>query len=116
QLSANLGYFQQVGLFKARLDGRMDNFNYQNNANGPTQGVILNTDRNRTEFRESLRVGYEFLRGLELWTRGGLNQRRYDSGLDSLGFNRNSTGWDGVAGVSLDFGGITSVELYAGYV
>jgi hypothetical protein len=63
-----------------------------------------------------LRLGYEFLRGLELWTRGSLNQRRYDSGMDSLGFNRNSTGWDGVVGLALDFGGITAVEVFGGYV
>lgn len=116
QLSANVGYFQQMGALKARLDGRLDQFNYQNNANGPAQGVIINTDRNRTEFRESLRLGYEFLRGLELWTRGSLNQRRYNSGMDSLGFNRNSTGWDGVVGLALDFGGITAVEVFGGYV
>lgn len=116
QLTANLGYYQKFGLFSARLDGRMDNFAYINNGNGPAQGVILNTDRNRTEFRESVRLGYEFIRGLEVWTRGGLNQRRYDSGVDTLGLNRNSTGWDGVAGIAIDFGGITSVELFAGYV
>jgi hypothetical protein len=116
QLSANIGYFQQLGLFKVTLDSRLDNFNYQNNGNGPAQGVILNSDRDRTEFRESARFGYEFLRGLELWTRGSLNQRRYDSGVDSQGFNRNSTGWDGVVGLALDFGGITAVEVFGGYI
>jgi len=116
QLSANVGYFQQLGFFKVTLDGRLDNYNYQNNANGPAQGVILNSDRNRTEFRESLRLGYEFIRGLELWARGSLNQRRYDSGVDSSGFDRNSTGWDGVVGLALDFGGITAIEVFGGYI
>jgi hypothetical protein len=116
QFAANLGYFQQFGLFKARLDTSLDSFDYQNNANGPVQGVILNSDRDRTEFRESLRFGYEFIRGLEVWVRGGLNQRRYVSGMDSLGFDRNSTGWDGVGGLSLDLGGVTSIEVYAGYI
>lgn len=116
QISANLGYHQQVGQFKAQFDGQMDNFNYLNNPTGPAQGTILNTDRDRTEFRESARFGYEFIPGFEVWARGSLNQRRYDSGVDSSGFDRNSSGWDVVGGVAIDFGGITSLEAFAGYL
>ena len=78
QITANAGYFQQFGRIKTQVDGRMDNFSYNNDGAGPAQGVILNTDRDRTEFRESVRVGYEFLPGYEVWTSGGLNQRVYD--------------------------------------
>src|SRR5216683_7638885 len=77
QLAGNVGYYQRFGLIKTRLDGRIDNYNYLNNGNGPAQGVIVNTDRNRTEFHEALRVGYEFIPGYEIWTRGTLNQRQY---------------------------------------
>jgi hypothetical protein len=116
QLAANVGYYQRFGFFDARLDGRLDNFTYFNNGLGPGQGVIPNSDRNRTEFRESLRIGYEFIRGYQIWTKGGLNQRRYNTGFDTLGFNRNSSGWDVVGGLAVDLGGITSVEAFAGYL
>ena len=36
--------------------------------------------------------------------------------MDSSGFDRNSTGWDGVVGLALDFGGITAIEVFGGYI
>lgn len=116
QIATNVGYYQQLGHFKVRLDGRLDNYSYLNNGVGPAQGVIPNTDRNRTEFREAVRVGYEVIQGFEIWTRGSLNQRRYDTQPDSSGFDRDSSGWDGVAGLAIDFGGITFLEAFAGYI
>jgi hypothetical protein len=116
QLSGNLGYRQRFGQLKAQLDGQVDNFNYLNNPTGPAQGTIFNTDRDRTELRESARFGYEFIPGFEVWTRGSLNQRRYVNDVDTLGFARNSSGWDWVGGVAIDFGGITSLEAFAGYL
>lgn len=115
QAIANIGYFQKFNRFSARLDGRLDNFNYFNNGLGPNQGVITNSDRNRNEWREALRLGYEFSPGFEVWVRGATNQRIY-YGLDNTGQNRGSTGFDVVGGVTVDFGGITSVEAFAGYL
>jgi hypothetical protein len=116
QTSANVGYYQAFRALSVRLDGRMDNYNYLNNGQGPAQGFILNTDRNRTEFREALRVGYEFSPGYQVWTRGGLNQRVYASVPDSFGLNRNSNGWELLGGITVDFGGITSIEAFGGYL
>jgi len=115
QTIGNVGYYQKFNRFSARLDGRLDNYNYFNNGLGPAQGVIPNSDRNRNETREAVRFGYEFLPGYEVWVRGSLNQRSYFQ-LDSSGFNRSSTGWDLVGGILLDLGGITSIEAFAGYM
>jgi hypothetical protein len=116
QTSANVGYYQAFRALSVRLDGRVDNYNYLNNGQGPAQGFILNTDRNRTEFREALRLGYEFSPGYQVWTRGGLNQRVYASVPDSFGLNRNSNGWELLGGITVDFGGITSLEAFGGYL
>lgn len=116
QTTANLGYYQAFRALSVRLDGRLDNYNFFNNGQGPSQGFILNTDRNRTEFRETLRVGYEFSPGYQIWTRGGLNQRVYATVPDSFGLNRNSNGWEVLGGIAIDFGGITSLEAFAGYL
>jgi hypothetical protein len=116
QTSANVGYYQAFRALSVRVDGRMDNYNYLNNGQGPAQGFILNTDRNRTEFREALRLGYEFSPGYQVWARGGLNQRVYATVPDSFGLNRNSNGWEMLGGVTIDLGGITSVEAFAGYL
>jgi hypothetical protein len=115
QATANAGYFQKFNRLSVRLDGRFDNFNYFNNGLGPAQGVIPNSDRNHNEWREALRFGYEFLPSYEFWVRGALNQRVYPQ-LDTFGLDRSSNGFDIVGGVLIDLGGITSVEVFAGYL
>jgi hypothetical protein len=116
QYSGNVGYYQQLNRIRVRLDGRLDKYDFINNGLGVAQGVIPNSDRNRLELRESLRVGYEFIPGYEIWTRGTLNQRNYDHVPDSQGLNRNSSGWDVVGGFTFGFSSITSIEVFAGYV
>ncbi len=115
QTTANVGYFQTFNRLNVRVDGRYDNYNFFNNGLGPAQGVILNSDRNRNEFREALRFGYEFSPGYEVWVRGSLNQRRYFQ-LDTSGLDRSSNGFDVVGGMIIDLGGITAVEVFAGYL
>jgi len=116
QIVGNVGYYQKFNRLSARLDARLDNYNYLNQGPGPAAGTIFNSDRDRTEFRESARVGYEFIPGYEVFVRGGLNQRRYVNSVDSQGFAHNSSGFDAVAGIAIDFGGITSMEAFAGFV
>jgi hypothetical protein len=115
QTIGNVGYFQKFNRLSVRADGRLDNYNYFNNGLGPTQGVIPNSDRNRNEWREALRLGYEFSPGFEVWVRGGANQRVYFQ-LDSSGNDRSSRGFDVVGGITIDFGGVTSLEAFAGYM
>lgn len=116
QIAANVGYFQQFNRFSVRLDARMDNYYFINEGPGIAAGTIPNWDRNRTEFREAARFGYEFSPGFSVWTRGSLNQRTYQYTVDVLGYTHNSDGWDVVGGVTIDLGGITSIEAFAGYV
>jgi hypothetical protein len=115
QSTANVGYFQTLNRLNVRLDGRFDNYNFFNNGLGPAQGVIPNSDRNRNEFREALRFGYQFSPGYEIWVRGSLNQRQYFQ-LDTFGLDRSSNGFDIVGGMIIDLGGITAVEIFAGYL
>jgi len=115
QTTANVGYFQTLNRFSVRMDGRFDNYMFLDNGLGPTQGVIPNNDRNRNEFREALRFGYQFSPGYEVWVRGSLNQRKYFQ-LDSSGLDRSSNGFDVVGGMIIDLGGVTAVEIFAGYM
>ncbi|QQS14160.1 MAG: outer membrane beta-barrel protein [Rhodospirillales bacterium] len=115
QSIANLGYYQRMNRFSARLDGRVDNYKYTNNRNQPGGASITNRDRDRTEWTESLRLGYELVEKYEIWVQGGLNQRNYNRNVDSAGFRRDSTGWEALLGATIDFGGITQVEAFVGY-
>ena len=114
QISANLGYYQKFNRFSVKLDGRFDDYTFVNNR-GPAVGAISNPDRDRSEYLETLRLGYEFIEKYEVWIQGGLNQRVYDHRVDSAGFRRSSNAWEVIAGATIDFGGITQVEAYAGY-
>ena len=115
QTSANVGYYQKFNRLSVRLDGRYDNFTYLDNSLGPAQGVIPNSDRNRNEWREAGRLGYEFLPGYEVWARASFNQRHYLQ-LDSFGIDRSSSGFDVVGGILIGLGAVTSVEAFAGYL
>lgn len=114
QIIANLGYFQKFNRFSVRADGRLDNYIYFNNGLGPAQGVITNPQRDRNEFREALRLGYEMFPGYEVWVRGTMNQRSYFQLTN--GIDRSSYGYSIVGGILFDLGGITSIEAFAGYM
>ena len=115
QTSANVGYLQKFNRLSARLDGRFDNYAYQNNGLGPAQGVITNSGRNRNEWREALRFGYEVIDGSEAWVRGSLNQRRYFQ-LNSSGLDRSSNGFDVVGGILIELSSLTAIEVFGGYM
>ena len=73
QSIASVGYFQQFNRLSVRLDGELDNYTYDNNGLGPAQGVMLNSDRDRLELYQVLRLNYEFSPGYEVWSRAALN-------------------------------------------
>ncbi|HYC64058.1 MAG TPA: outer membrane beta-barrel protein, partial [Reyranellaceae bacterium] len=116
QATGNVGYFQKFNRLSGRLEARVDDYTYYDNGLGLFFGVIPNNERNHTQFREALRIGYEYLDGFEVWARAGANQRRYKVGVDSAGFTRHSSGWDMVIGASFDLGGITFLEGFVGYM
>lgn len=115
QIAGNVGYFQKFNRLSVRADGRLDNYNYVNNFTS-VGGSLASGFRNRTEWRESLRAGYEIVGDTQAWVRGSLNQRNYVNKVDQSGFDRDSSGFDVVAGLQIDFGGITSLEVFAGYL
>lgn len=116
QSTGNVGYYQKINRFSGKVDFRADYFSYYDNGLGLAQGVVPNTDRDRTELRESVRFGYEFINNYEIWVRGSLNQRLYNTQPDASGFFRNSSGWDLVGGLTIDIGGLTTAEMFVGYL
>jgi hypothetical protein len=62
-------------------------------------------------------LGYEVSPGLELFARGTYFAVSYDveAAGDDNGLDRDSTGYETVAGVAFDVSGVTSGEVFAGY-
>jgi hypothetical protein len=71
--------------------------------------------RDRNEFGETLRAGYELYDGFDFWVQGGLNQRSYLQYTNVAGQQRDSSGWSVVGGSTLDLGGISKLEGFVGY-
>lgn len=100
--------FDRVGL---TVDALFDRLDYTDTPviGGPS---IDNDDRDRNVYSTPVRLGFEVTPDYEGFVRVSPNARRYD---DTSGINRESWGYQAVAGVALDFG-VTFGEIYAGYM
>ena len=113
-LSAGLEGSHTFNRLSVTLGGAFDQYDYDDVATGGG-GTINNDDRDRDDIEGSVRLGYEFSPNYEGFVRGAYNVRNYDSAVDDNGVNRDSDGVEIVAGVGIDFGGITFGDFFAGY-
>ncbi len=77
--------------------------------------MFRSDDRDRRVADLKAQVGYALSPRLEPFVRGRVNDRAYDDAQDSAGVSRDSHGWETVVGTTVDLGGITFGEVYAGY-
>ncbi len=112
-LNGFLGASHQLNRVVMKLDGSVDQYSYHDSVHvdGTT---VSNGDRDRNEFNESLRVGYEFQSWYQVFVQGGMNQKNYRE-RPSLLF-RDSKGYDAVVGTALDISGLINGDLYVGYM
>ncbi len=89
-------------------------FRYQDNSQ-TNASVLPGSSRDRNEYGESLRAGYELFEGVDFWVQGGLNQRSYLQYINAVNQQRDSTGWSITAGSTVDLGGISKLEGFVGY-
>ena len=66
--------------------------------------------RDRTEYEERIRIGYEVYDGLAFFIAPGINQRRYVDTINSAGQQRDSTGWNMAVGASWTVGPKSSLD------
>jgi hypothetical protein len=113
-MSAGLEGSHKFNRLSVTVGGTFDQYDYDDVATG-AGGTINNDDRDREDLEASVRLGYEVSPNYEGFVRGAYNIRDYDSAVDDSGINRDSDGVEIVAGVGIDFGGITFGEFFAGY-
>lgn len=110
-------YVQQFGRFSLQVNTEFDRNDFQD-VLGVRNGIaapINQDDRDRTEYRLGVRGGYEILRDYEAYLRVTNNRREYDDLLDISNTDRSSDGYEAVAGVALDLGGVVFGDVYLGY-
>lgn len=111
-------YTQAFGRYSLRLDADVKDKDFEDvPAIRLGLPVVINQDdRDRTEYTLGVRGGYEFLPDYEAYARLTGNQRDYDERQDFTGADRSSDGYEAVAGVALDLGGIVFGDVFAGYI
>ena len=102
--------YRGVGLFHGEADYDFRRLSYDN---VPTSsGAVINeSSRNRNQNTVQAKVTYDADANIVPFVRVGYNRRDYDS--NSL---RRSQGYNTDVGSTFDFGGITTVEAYVGWL
>lgn len=78
-------------------------------------GFDENDDRDRTILEIAVEVGYELVADTIIFLRGTYNERDYDLDTPAVAVNRDSDGYEVVAGASFELGSLATGEVFAGY-
>jgi len=112
---ANAGFVRDLALVSLAVDGNYENVNYDDAA--LVGGNVLNNDdRDRERWEGSLRLGYEVDEYYETFIRFKANSVTYDNSQEDGGPQRNSDGYEIVAGATFDITGKSQGEFFGGYV
>jgi hypothetical protein len=108
---ANGGLTAYRGLGKLKITGNYDLRRYFYNDTPSTTGMIDQSQRDRTEQKVGPRISYDLTENLKPYVQANYNVRTYDNN-----HTHQSDGYDAVAGATADFGGITSADVYVGWM
>ncbi len=101
---ASAGWRNGLNRVSLSLDGRYDDYKYDNPAR---------RFRDRSDLEWRGQAGYSIPSGHEVFVRTTWFKRRYDT--RRSGLDRDSDGWEFAVGVDIDLGGLLFGELFAGY-
>lgn len=108
-LFPQLGVFHRFGRFNLNVDGTLHQFDFDD------VSPINNDDRDRNEWEAKVRLGYEIVPHYEAFIRASYNVRSYDDAVDDSGLDRDSDGFEVVAGTAIDFTGVTFGDVFVGF-
>lgn len=113
-LTPQIGFFQKLGRFKVRLVGDLHRFDFRDVAS--STGLILNNDdRDRNEYSASGAVAYEIVPAYDAFVRFTYSKINYLSSVDDFGIDRDSHGYEFVAGTAVDITGVIFGNVFVGY-
>ena len=113
-LAADAGYAHDFGFLSVEIGAALDRYDYDNNRLADNTPII-NDDRDRDQKEGSLRLGIDVSEAVELFVRGTYFVASYVDEADEFGRDRDSTGYEAVAGAAFDLTGVTFGEIFAGY-
>lgn len=112
--AAKAGLEKKLNLINFLFEGETKNIDFDDAHTIPF-AVINNDDRDRTENNGKLRIGYELPSNYEAFIQFNYGTRDYDSAVDDNGLNRDSDGYDIIAGTALEITGKITGDIFAGY-
>lgn len=108
---ARIGAYRGLGKANARVDSEAKKLDYKDGTTAA--GANIDNDvRDRMEYTQSLRLGYQLTRQFEVFARGAWDNRAYDNKTVA----RSNNGQTYTVGTSFDMSGKTKGEVYAGYM
>ncbi len=110
-LTGKVGAYRSVGRLNGRIESKAERLTFQDGRNNISNAVIDNGGRNRNEYTQSARVGYQLDDRFEVFAKGAVDTRAYDRDLTQ---NRSSHGTSAVVGTAFDVTGKTKGEAYVG--
>jgi hypothetical protein len=111
----NLGFVRNIGIIGAQLTGDVQSYSYNNNVTN-TDVEIPEAYRDYIQYTVTPRVTYEIVPGYHAFIQTPLNERQYDRGVDPLGFNHSSHGYEGDVGTAVNLGSALNGEVFVGYL
>src|ERR1700691_3521321 len=111
----NLGFVRNVGVIGAMLTGDVQSYSYNNNVTN-TDVEIPEAYRDYIQYTVTPRATYEIVPGYHAFIQTPLNERQYDRGVDPLGFNHSSHGYEGDIGTAVNLGSALNGEVFVGYL
>jgi len=107
-ITARLQLAREVARLGARLNVAMRDLDFDDVGSGAA--LVEQDNRDRTEYTVGGRVSYETSPNLAGFVQASYNWRSYD-----LDTGRDSDGYRVEGGIALDFGGVTTGDLFVGY-
>lgn len=111
---AYAGMFHRFGRASVRLGGTYERLDFDN-VEGDA-GLIVNDDRDRDIYTGGVRAAYRTSGRNEVFAQAAVDNRRYDTEVDSNGFNRDSDGYRLLGGYAFNERGRYRGEIYAGHL
>lgn len=112
--STSLGSRNQLGRFTVEIDGRLDRYDYSD-VQAVGGGTIDYDQLDRIGTQGSVKVSYEIVPDYQAYLRTTYNNQRYDDVVPTTGLDKDSQGYETVAGLAIDLGGVTRADVFAGY-
>ena len=108
-IPVELGFYQRFNRLYYQLNVSATKYWYYDYSTITSLGLPA-ASRDRNEFEERLKIGYELSENVALFISPTINQRRYVDTVNSAGQQRDSNGWSLGVGASYNFGPRTSLE------